>query len=268
MTSKDIARFIGKHIWLRKLGYLFIRLTTLREWYIHRALNRILRKRRCEVAALDAGFGLGQHTYDLARRAEVTRVTAIELDGVQVSDMAYFLHSEGFVNVDLRAGDIQEVELYGSFDLIVCCSVLEHLTDDVTLLRRFHSLLTPGGNLLIYVPTSEQRVLKCLENKIAVMTRALGEALPHGHVRYDQPPALLQKLAQTGFDITGVEISYGPWGRLAYDVVTMVQFSRFFKVIFPVYLILIHPFVMILMLVDFYRKNEEGNGLLVVAQRP
>ncbi len=268
MTSKEIARFIGQKTGLRKLGYCFIHMTTLREWYILRAMRRILKESASPLSALDAGFGMGQHTYYLARQPQISHVTAVEQDAELVSDFQVFLQHQGFTQVQLLAGDIQHAGIEGPYDLILCCSVMEHIEDDESLLQRFHAHLAARGTLLIYVPTSEKRVFKHLEKRIAAMTKQHGDKMPHGHVRYDQPDEIAAKLEKTGFAVQSQEISYGTFGRFAYDVVTSVQYSPFFKVLFPFYVLLVHPFVLLLMLVDLHRHNEEGNGLLIVASKP
>lgn len=266
MNSREISRLIGKHVWLRRLGFGAIFLTTLREWYIARALRRLTAAHRFE-SALDAGCGLGQHSWSLARRHPGLAITAIEQDAGECSDLADFFGRQQMTNVAVRKADLTCDGLGTPADLILCCSVLEHIEDDRQLLRRFHGQLTANGRLLIYVPTGERRILKSLERRIAAMTRQAGASLPHGHVRYYTPELLTRRLEEEGYLLEERRISYGPYGRLAYDLVTRVQFSRFFLVIFPFYLLLLHPLVLGLMAVDFFRINHEGNGLLVVARK-
>ncbi|HNS73703.1 MAG TPA: methyltransferase domain-containing protein [bacterium] len=265
MNSKQISRLIGRSLWRRRAGYALIHLTTLREWYIARAMRRLLAAPAEMSSALDAGCGMGQHTYALARRAPALRIEAVEQDAEQAADLADFFQRLGLERVQVRAGDITRDDLGGAVDLILCCSVLEHIPDDLALLQRFHALLRERGSLLIYVPLSERRVLKSLERRIAAMTRAAGGELPHGHVRYYTPELLASRLGQCGFEVTRRELSYGPCGRLAYDLVTAVQFSSLFLVLFPFYLVLVHPFVLLLMAIDYFSVNRDGNGLLIVA---
>jgi 2-polyprenyl-3-methyl-5-hydroxy-6-metoxy-1,4-benzoquinol methylase len=267
MNSKEISQFIGRRTWLRKAGYWFIFLTTLREWYIARTLRQILSAPGGAASALDAGCGMGQHSFNLARKNRLLRITAIEQDEEQVRDLADFFQRCGLDRVEVCAADITTADLGRPVDLILCCSVLEHIKEDIALLQRFHAHLQDHGRLLVYVPTSERRVLKSLARKIAAMTSQAGDQLPHGHVRYYSPQLLASTLEQSGFVVSQSEISYGPYGRLAYDLVTLVQFSRYFVLLFPFYLVLVHPFVLVLMGIDFFRTNREGNGLMMVAQK-
>lgn len=210
---------------------------------------------------------MGQHTYALARRAPALHIEAVEKDAEQAADLADFFQRLGLERVQVRAGDITRDDSGGVVDLILCCSVLEHIPDDLALLQRFYARLREHGSLLIYVPLSERRVLKSLERRIAAMTRAAGDELPHGHVRYYTPELLASRLGQCGFEVTRRELSYGPCGRLAYDLVTAVQFSPLFLVLFPFYLVLVHPFVLLLMAIDYFSANRDGNGLLMVAMK-
>jgi len=43
----------------------------------------------------------------------------------------------------------------GQFDLVCCSHVLEHVPDDLALLRRLRSITRPGGNVLLNVPINE-----------------------------------------------------------------------------------------------------------------
>lgn len=266
MNSREISRLIGKRVWLRRLGFGAIFLTTLREWYIARALRRLTADHRFK-SALDAGCGLGQHSWSLARRHPALAITAIEQDAGECADLVDFFSRQHLKNVVVRTADLTIDGLGGPADLILCCSVLEHIQDDRQLLRRFREQLTADGRLLIYVPTGERRILKSLERRIAAMTRQAGASLPHGHVRYYTPALLASRLEAEGYLLEERRITYGPYGRLAYDLVTRVQFSRYFLVIFPFYLLLLHPLVLGLMAVDFLRINHEGNGLLVIARK-
>lgn len=56
-----------------------------------------------------------------------------------------------FERQDLRALD-GRVDLRGSFDVVVCMEVIEHILDDAKLLRDIASMLRPGGKLFLTSP--------------------------------------------------------------------------------------------------------------------
>ncbi len=267
MNSKEISRFIGKNILLRKIGFFLISITTLREWYIQKALNQILAQINKPFDFLDAGSGMGQHAIDVASTFPNARVTGIELDEEQVQDCNFFALKSGLKNFEFVQGDLSNFQQDKMYDVILCASVLEHISDDMGTLTRLNNTLKNNGYVLIYVPSSEQRVLASLERKINAITEKENKKYPHEHVRYYSEEELHEKLNKTGFNVIDSIITYGSFGRLAYDIVTSVQYSSLFKYIFPFYLMLVHPFVMLLMWADYKRNNKDGNGLMIVAQK-
>ncbi|MDZ7723103.1 MAG: methyltransferase domain-containing protein [candidate division KSB1 bacterium] len=263
MTSRQIADFVGKRLWMRRLLYIFIRITTLREWYLHRAVNQVFRRYPQPVHVLDAGSGMGQHSFHIARKTR-GHVVGIEADSSQVDDCRDAAEKLK-LSVHFRTGDIRSLDIERKFHLILCSSVLEHLNDDSSALNEFSRLLLPGGTLIVYVPVSEQRVLSFLDRKIQGQLRQVKSKYPHGHVRYYNAPELRGKLENAGFRVHETEKTYGPYGRLAYDIVTSVQYNSLFLWVFPIYFLLVHPFVMLLMWADLKHDKVSGNGLLMMA---
>lgn len=73
------------------------------------------------------------------------------------------------------------------FDLIYSSNVLEHIEDDVAMLRKIHARLKPGGAFAIFVPAF-MRIYSDLDAAV-------------GHYRRYEKNELLDKLRQAGFDI-------------------------------------------------------------------
>ena len=264
MTSGDIAEFVGKRLWLRRLLYLFIRVTTLREWYLGYAVKQVLKQYTQPVHVFDAGSGMGQQSFCIARKTR-GHVIGVEVDARQVSDCNDAAERMGLNSVSFLQGDVMSINLNDRFHVILCTSVLEHLMDDQKALHNFSRLLLPGGTLIVYVPVSERRVLPCLHRKIQMQMRQENAKYPHGHVRYYNLKELHEKLETAGLTVMQSQKTYGPYGRLAYDIVTSVQYHSLFLWIFPFYLVLVHPFVMLLMWADMRHLKKSGNGLMMLA---
>jgi trans-aconitate methyltransferase len=268
MNSKEIAGLIGRRLWLRRLAFLFIRITTLREWYIRKGLRRIRKSLPPDFAMLDLGCGMGQHIYTCATSCPSAHITGLEMDPQQAADLADFIKRTGLSQVTVLCADAERWSSLELYDLILCGSVLEHLQDDVSMLNKIRERLSPGGWLLVYVPSGEVRVIGMLARQMERELQASGKTLPHDHVRYYSPAQMRARLQQARLTVVEERITYGRWGKWAYDVVTLVQFNRCFKWIFPLYLILLHPFVMLLMWFDVQTSNRQGNGLLMIARKP
>ncbi len=267
MNSKEISAMIGRRMWLRKIGYRLIYWTTLREWHIRKALRSLLREQANDLSLLDVGCGMGQHLYDSAVRHPQARIVGLERDEDMVHDLNDFLSRCRLSNAAAICSDIFLWRPDAEYDVVLCASVLEHLDEDAAALAILRNCLKPAGHLLLYVPSAEIRVLKSLQKKMARQLAISGKKFPHDHARYYQPAELREKLLSCGFEIEQTTITYGRWGRWAYDLVTLVQFSRFFKILFPFYLLLLHPFVLLMMTADFISENHEGNGLMMMARK-
>jgi len=266
MTSKEIADFIGKKIFLRRLLYFVIFLTTLREWYLRKALHFVLKGKKI-FTFLDAGSGLGQHAVFVARNFPHADVLGIDVDEKQAEDNLYFAVKTRINNLIFKCNSLLEIEKDEKFDTILCASLLEHIENDVEALRTIYQAINHKGYLIIYVPTAERRVFPFLKRKIQKMTREKQAKYPHEHVRYYTEDELHKKLEETGFNVIEKTITYGPFGRLSYDIVTSIQYSPVFKYIFPFYFVLVHPLVLLLMWADIKMNNHEGNGLMIIAQK-
>ncbi len=266
MTSKEIAAFIGKRIFLRRILYRVIYLTTLREWYIRKALRVVLKGRKV-FTFLDAGTGLGQHAVFVSRLCPHADVLGVDTDKNQVDDNLYFAIKTKLKNLNFKQDSLLNLQATEKYDFILCASVLEHIENDEQVINLFYRNLNHKGCLIVYVPVSERRVFAFLRRKIHKMTTAKNAKYPHEHARYYSAQELQTKLESTGFQIVEKTISYGPYGRLSYDIVTGIQYSPFFKYIFPFYFFLLHPFVLLLMWADLRKNNQEGNGLMIIAQK-
>ncbi len=90
-----------------------------------------------------------------------------------------------------------------SFDLIVCCHVLEHIQDDQAALREFARVLRPAGHAIILVPIDKNR-LQTFENESITGTEERMKAFGHPyHVRICGRD-YGDRIASGGFDVTAV----------------------------------------------------------------
>lgn len=74
-----------------------------------------------------------------------------------------------------------------SVDFVYSLNVLEHIEDDLAVLRELHRCLKPRGRLLLYVPAF-QLLYSAMDRKV-------------GHFRRYRKGQLVDKLARAGFDV-------------------------------------------------------------------
>jgi len=107
---------------------------------------------------LEVGCGIGNLTRIVLRRPDVTLLHSIDLDPAYVARVRGTVDD---VRLHLTAVSAEEVcppEYSGAangFDCIFSSNVLEHIEDDVRVLRNFRAMLKPRGVVLVLVPAHE-----------------------------------------------------------------------------------------------------------------
>lgn len=147
-------------------------------------------------AALDIGCGAGLVCEPLARLgAEVTGV-----DAAAENIAAASAHAEG-VGLDIRymAGEVGALDI-GTFDLVTCVEVIEHVADKRAFLRDVAERVAPGGLLILSTPnrTAASRVL------LVGAAEAVGY-VPKGTHHWSDfvaPEELAELLGEVGLEVT------------------------------------------------------------------
>jgi SAM-dependent methyltransferase len=124
-----------------------------------------------------------------------------------------------YTQLDLNSESLVDALGEGSFDVVFCGEVLEHLFAPDTLLGQIHKTLQHDGILVVSTPNLaywRNRILLVLgisplylenavEMKLGRRFRALGQGNPtEGHVKVFTYRALRDVLALKGFDVVGV----------------------------------------------------------------
>jgi len=142
--------------------------------------------------ALDVGCGAGLLCEPLARLgADVTGV-----DAAPANVEAAALHARGSgLDISYRQGELAALGL-GTFDLVTCLEVLEHVADKPAFVAELARHLAPGGLLVLSTPnrTAASRLL------LVGAAEAVGR-IPRGTHRWEDfvtPEDLRQLLAAAG----------------------------------------------------------------------
>jgi SAM-dependent methyltransferase len=121
------------------------------------------------------------------------------------------LFAEGLVFARKRTacalvqGDVEQPGFGVPFDVVGAFDVVEHLTDDLRILRSLHAMLRPGGVLLLTVPAYQS------------LWSYFDEA--SHHCRRYEPEDLRQKLNQTGFEV----LFLSPFMATVYPLMWLVR---------------------------------------------
>ncbi len=128
--------------------------------------------------ALDFGAGIGEFAGRLKYRGH--EIHCLEPDPAQRARLAE--RHPAFARLE---------DITASYDRIYSLNVLEHIEDDIAILRDLHARLTPGGQLLLYVPAFQ------------ILYSPFDRAV--GHFRRYHRKELVGKLKSAGFTMRRAE---------------------------------------------------------------
>lgn len=163
---------------------------------------------------LDVGCGGGLLSEALA--GEGAQVTGIDLaeELIRVARL-HRLESGLEIDYQLKAVEALAAERPGSFDVITCMEMLEHVPDPAAILQACARLLKPGGRLFV---STLNRTPAAFALAI-VGAEYVVRLLPRGTHRYEdfiRPSELAAWMREAGLqaeDVTGM--AYEPWRNAA-----------------------------------------------------
>ena len=165
--------------------------------------------------ALDVGCGAGLLCEPLVRLgAEVTGV-----DAAAESIAVAMAHAEAMgLAVDYRCGELSSLGL-GTFDLVTCMEVLEHVADKPGFVAQLAAHLAPGGLLVLSTPNRTPASRALLVG--AAETVGLVPRGTHDWRDFVTPEELTALLADAGLGVTemrGIAFSPGKGLHLSSDM--------------------------------------------------
>jgi peptidoglycan-N-acetylglucosamine deacetylase len=101
---------------------------------------------------LEIGAGTGRYTLPLARTCR--EVTAVELSENMMALLKNKAAAAGAAGIIFRAGDIESMELEGSYDAVCSFSSFEYISDLPGLIQKISTHLSPGG--VLYFTTAHR----------------------------------------------------------------------------------------------------------------
>jgi SAM-dependent methyltransferase len=259
------ARFIKSNPTFRKIFYSLLNLFFLRSWYIRKVLKEIIPKITTETPEiLDAGTGFGQYAYFIARKFPNTKITAVDIKEDYLNDASDFFKKANLRNVYFKIDDLTKINYEQKFDLILCVDVMEHIEDDLSVLKNFYRALKSGGYLIINTPSVYGGSDAHNEKDVSF----IGEHFRTGYSKED----MFEKLKQAGFNTFSGFYTYGFWGDKAWRIgikypMLLLNLSKLFLLILPIYYLFTLPFFILMNLIDTKSKIEIGTGLIVISRK-
>jgi SAM-dependent methyltransferase len=259
------ASLIKKYPFLRIAFYKLLDFFFLRSWYVRRELTK-LRKTFGEetIAVYDAGTGFGQYSYFMSKKLIPVNILSVDVKQDWIKDAEAFFSLIKTNNVKFKTEDLLKIDHDKKFDLILCVDVMEHIAEDVSVFQNFYNALKADGYLLINSPS----VFGGSDVHSEEDESFIGE---HARVGYSKEE-LEQKLHPLGFKTYKSQYTYGFWGDKAWRLgikypMILLNISKLFFIILPVYYLIAFPFTLLMMLMDYNTENKIGSGINFIAQK-
>lgn len=154
---------------------------------------------------LEMGFGTGICTYEFYK-------LGFECNGYEIDNDSYNLANEIF-NSDERIINFKNClndDELGMYDYVVAFEVLEHIEDDIDMLKFWKKYIKNGGRLIISVPAKQ-----C---KFSYLDKV------SGHIRRYERSQLINVLQQAGFSIEKFNCYGFPFSNIFSPL-----FNRFYR---------------------------------------
>jgi len=255
IIKDKFARLIEIIPAFRKLFYLLLDLLLLRQWYVKKTIRKFFPKNK-PLRFYDAGAGFGQYSYFILKYFNKAKVHAVDLKTDYMDSFVQYAKLEGWQDFTAQQADLVDYVPNDKFDLIVAIDILEHIKDDIQVLKNFRQVLDDGGKLIISSPSTFDESAKFVEE----------------HVRpgYDKDE-IISKLENAGFRIISFDFSYGRLGHLAWLLtmkypMSLLGISKLFFILLPIYYLVFYPVSALFMCIDVRVKNKTGTGVIVVAE--
>ena len=222
---------------------------------------------------LEGGFGRGIVLLELAKRHPDWHLVGFELDPIMAESARRIIERDKKIaNVVIVEDSIENLEANNSYDLIILVDVLEHIKDDVRLVKRLIRALKSGGYLVLHVPKPRQEQWRLLSafrfHDVPDIVRGEGahrQIRISGHVREGyRYKDLCQLSDMVEADIVTIEETIGVWGEISFE---LNQLFWKYPILRYLWAFLTYPITVTIGYLEILSKPSSGNSLLIIFQK-
>lgn len=261
---KRLSTIFRNRPYLRSMFYVLIDVLIVSFWHIRRGIVSFARNTQGPIHVLDAGTGLGQYTYYLARNFPDWNIYAVDVSANEICECNRFFHDLNYNRVLFRTENLEDVDRAEVYDLILAVNVIEYIKDDRAVLTNLFHALKPGGMLMVSVQSDKShQVQPNFTNKLLQ-----NQELQH---RYNNLE-LKKLLKEIGYRNIKAHYAYGISGRISTVLgvtipKTLLRKSRHFLGLMPIYYTVMYPIIFVLNTIDAYFVHLTGSELVVRAYK-
>jgi 2-polyprenyl-3-methyl-5-hydroxy-6-metoxy-1,4-benzoquinol methylase len=263
--KQSLGKIFNKTPFLRILFYRLLDILLLRTWHVKKEIKDWAKNKSGEINILDAGSGFGQYSYFLSKLNNNWKITGIDVKEEQIEDCNNFFRKAGLKNAFFETADLTTFIKENTFDLILSVDVMEHILEDVKVFENFYKSLKDGGMVLISTP-SDQGGSDVHDHDKNDSLSFIDEHVRDGY----NIKEIQEKLKKAGFSKTEAKYVYGTPGKISWRLsmkypIKMLNASKLFFILLPVYYLITFPVFLILNYLDVKNHHKTGTGLIVKA---
>jgi SAM-dependent methyltransferase len=267
-VKDTFAGMIRGRRWMRTLFYKVLNLFFLRSWHVRskvRHLHSIRFPGQKIWDVLDAGSGFGQYDRFLLGEFPNSRISAVDVKDSYLDDCRHYFEKEiaagriTFRNLDLLA--LNEREKY---DFVLCVDVMEHIENDTKVLGNISRALREGGYFLMHSP-SHLSGGDAEEHEGSFVDE-------HARTGYSKDD-IDRKLRKSGMIPVDIHYTYRKWGHrswvvmIKWPMLLLNRLGTWAAILLPLYYLVFLLPGLIMMSADLTVSNENGTGIIALAQK-
>ncbi|TVQ15900.1 MAG: class I SAM-dependent methyltransferase [Balneolaceae bacterium] len=267
-VKDSFAGMIRGRRWLRTLFYKLLNLFFLRSWHVRsmvRHLHAINFSGYKKWNVLDAGSGFGQYNRFLLDEFDNAVIRAVDVKESYLEDCrSYFAGDIKNGRITFENLDLLKLSIREKYDFVLCVDVMEHIKNDTAVLGNISRSLKDGGYFLMHSPSHRSG-----EDAAEGEGSFVDEHARTGYSRND----IETKLRKTGLIPVEINYTYRKWGHASWIIMIkwpMLMLNRLgmgAAILLPFYYLIFLIPGLIMMNADLTKSKEEGNGIIVLAQK-
>jgi 2-polyprenyl-3-methyl-5-hydroxy-6-metoxy-1,4-benzoquinol methylase len=175
--------------------------------FFSRCIERQQQQLRGKVRLLDAGCGDGYWLHRL------NALNGLDLVGVDYNPLRVERARNNVSGIGISCMDIMDLQETRGFDVILLSQIIEHVEDDVGLLKKMATLLRDGGTLILGTPNEGSFFHQWY-------IKRQGNAFETDHVHFYREIEIKAKIRAAGFKVERVmrEVFKIPSRRIYYGL--------------------------------------------------
>ncbi len=195
-----------------RLLFRFMGVPDAAHWLHSLYFRRALRRVGSPMSVLDAGCGMGDYSFFIARRTPAASVVSLDIDAARIEKARATATQLGLDRIEFRSADLTQLDAVSRFDFAFAIDVLEHIPDQHAALRRIFASLRPGGFAYFHLPTMRPRPVPFSRHLTGFQ-----EWAKHEHVADERTcDEFVNLVADAGFEVLRAQPTFGYYtGELA-----------------------------------------------------